>query len=132
MAKHIFDNDACCIACGFDGAEHHWLNHNTYEGVANPQPEPSCDAPEHVRAKALAMQPPAYSIYDDDDWEQDYGNDDDKSDNDRAYDDAYDERFLSDDEAMARVIQRGATREYLDAYLDGRHTFNRDGWEGRE
>lgn len=31
---HEFDDDAVCVRCGFDGAEHwHW-SHNTYEGVA--------------------------------------------------------------------------------------------------
>lgn len=33
---HEFDDDACCIHCGFDGAEwHHW-KHYTYEGQAQP------------------------------------------------------------------------------------------------
>lgn len=33
-SEHKLDEDACCIHCGFDAAEHwHW-RHNTYEGRA--------------------------------------------------------------------------------------------------
>lgn len=41
---HEFDEDACCIHCGFDGAEwHHW-KHNTWEGRAQPDArQPKCD-----------------------------------------------------------------------------------------
>jgi len=31
---HKFDDDGCCINCGFDGAEHHHWRNNTYEGRA--------------------------------------------------------------------------------------------------
>lgn len=32
--QHIYDDDGCCIICGFDMAEYsHWIN-NTYEGRA--------------------------------------------------------------------------------------------------
>ena len=35
QARHEFDEDACCVHCGFDGAEwHHW-KYNTYEGRAS-------------------------------------------------------------------------------------------------
>jgi hypothetical protein len=39
---HIWDDDACCINCGFDGAE--WSNwkHHTYEGKASSLPMPNC------------------------------------------------------------------------------------------
>lgn len=34
---HEWDDDGCCIRCGFDGAEWwHW-KHMTYEGKAQPQ-----------------------------------------------------------------------------------------------
>ena len=41
--KHEFDDDACCIHCGFDGAEWwHWQK-MTNEGRANPDAkEPVC------------------------------------------------------------------------------------------
>lgn len=42
---HEWDDDGCCVHCGFDGAEHwHWV-HNTYEGRAadaNKQKLPVC------------------------------------------------------------------------------------------
>lgn len=43
LAHHDFDDDACCIHCGFDGAEwHHW-RHNTWEGRAQPEArQPEC------------------------------------------------------------------------------------------
>jgi len=33
-APHEWDDEACCIHCGFDGAEHWWWSHDTYEGRA--------------------------------------------------------------------------------------------------
>ena len=40
--KHYFDDDAVCTLCGFDGAEwFHW-KHNTHEGKASEQKQPSC------------------------------------------------------------------------------------------
>lgn len=33
-APHEFDDEACCVHCGFDGAEHWWWAHDTYEGRA--------------------------------------------------------------------------------------------------
>ena len=39
---HEFDDDACCIHCGFDGAEWaHWKR-NTYEGKASDARQPLC------------------------------------------------------------------------------------------
>lgn len=40
---HEYDDDGCCVHCGFDGAEWwHW-KHNTYEGLARPdEKEPLC------------------------------------------------------------------------------------------
>lgn len=44
--QHEYDDDGCCIHCGFDGAEwHHW-RYNTYEGVAMKTPAPPCKAPD--------------------------------------------------------------------------------------
>ena len=34
---HEWDDDGCCIHCGFDGAEWHWWKHDTYEGRAQPE-----------------------------------------------------------------------------------------------
>ncbi len=40
--KHQYDEDACCIKCGFDGAEwSHW-KHHTYEGKASDEKYPIC------------------------------------------------------------------------------------------
>ena len=40
---HDFDDDACCIHCGFDGAEWHQWRHNTWEGRAQPEArQPLC------------------------------------------------------------------------------------------
>jgi hypothetical protein len=40
--RHEFDEDACCIKCGFDGAEWaHWKR-NTYEGKASNEKQPLC------------------------------------------------------------------------------------------
>lgn len=49
---HDFDDDACCIHCGFDGAEwHHW-RHNTYEGLATRDTQPPCsEYSEYRRAE---------------------------------------------------------------------------------
>ena len=50
IRRHEFDDDACCIHCGFDGAEwHHW-KHNTYEGRA----QPDAKAPLCVERPATA------------------------------------------------------------------------------
>ena len=32
--KHEYDDDGCCIHCGFDGAEWYWWKTSTYEGRA--------------------------------------------------------------------------------------------------
>ena len=41
--RHEFDDDGCCIHCGFDGAEWHWWKHSTYEGKAQPNAKrPQC------------------------------------------------------------------------------------------
>ncbi|MEY2689154.1 MAG: hypothetical protein RL375_3352 [Pseudomonadota bacterium] len=44
--RHEFDDDACCVHCGFDGAEwHHW-KHNTHEGRSQPEAkQPICTVP---------------------------------------------------------------------------------------
>jgi len=34
MKQHEYDDDGCCIHCGFDGAEWHWWKTSTYEGRA--------------------------------------------------------------------------------------------------
>ena len=39
---HEFDEDACCIHCGFDGAEWYWWRHNTYEGKDSEESQPDC------------------------------------------------------------------------------------------
>ncbi len=43
---HVLDDDACCIHCGFDAAEHHHWRHSTYEGraaaMAGNADEPPC------------------------------------------------------------------------------------------
>ncbi len=40
VQRHEWDEDACCIHCGFDGAEWwHWKR-NTYEGRANTEAKP--------------------------------------------------------------------------------------------
>lgn len=31
-APHEWDEHGCCLHCGFDGAEHWWWAHDTYEG----------------------------------------------------------------------------------------------------
>lgn len=36
-SHHEWDDDGCCIHCGFDGAEWHWWKHSTYEGRAQPE-----------------------------------------------------------------------------------------------
>lgn len=41
--QHEWDDDGCCIQCGFDGAEWHWWKHSTYEGRAKPDAkQPPC------------------------------------------------------------------------------------------
>lgn len=37
VGLHEYDDDACCIHCGFDGAEWHWWKNSTYEGRAQPE-----------------------------------------------------------------------------------------------
>ena len=40
--RHEWDEDACCVKCGFDGAEwSHWKK-NTYEGIASDEKMPLC------------------------------------------------------------------------------------------
>lgn len=42
--RHEWDDDACCIHCGFDGAEWHWWRHHTYEGKSQPEARmPPCE-----------------------------------------------------------------------------------------
>lgn len=50
---HVFDNDATCVCCGFDGAEHsHWRNY-THEGRALQTPAPLCITSEYVRKQRI-------------------------------------------------------------------------------
>lgn len=43
VRHHEWDDDGCCIYCGFDGAEWHWWKHSTYEGRAQPEArQPIC------------------------------------------------------------------------------------------
>lgn len=43
--RHEYDDDGCCIHCGFDGAEWwHWKR-NTYEGQGSDLEQPECTAP---------------------------------------------------------------------------------------
>lgn len=55
--EHQFDEDGCCIHCGFDGAEWHWWKHSTYEGRAQPQARmPRCVEREAPKAGAQGHQ----------------------------------------------------------------------------
>ena len=41
--SHVWDDDACCERCGFDGAEWYWWKHHTYEGKASDEKQmPPC------------------------------------------------------------------------------------------
>lgn len=41
--SHVWDEDSCCVHCGFDGAEWwHW-KHRTYEGRASDERMPICE-----------------------------------------------------------------------------------------
>ena len=40
--QHEWDDDGCCIHCGFDGAEWSWWKRNTYEGRASDAKQPAC------------------------------------------------------------------------------------------
>jgi len=43
QTMHIYDDDACCTRCGFDGAEwSHWKR-NTWEGRASDARMPLCN-----------------------------------------------------------------------------------------
>ncbi len=61
---HMFDDDACCVDCGFDGAEwSHWRNY-TYEGKASPGiKQPLCTKIGRKRNMWLEWAT---------DWEEDY------------------------------------------------------------
>lgn len=46
IGAHDFDDDGCCVKCGFDGAEWHWWKHSTYEGKAQTEAKmPRCKVP---------------------------------------------------------------------------------------
>lgn len=49
-ALHEWDDDGCCVHCGYDGAEYVWWRRHTYEGLALKTPMPPCrkalDAPQ--------------------------------------------------------------------------------------
>lgn len=38
LPPHEWDDDACCIHCGFDGAEWWWINRHTPPGERELQP----------------------------------------------------------------------------------------------
>lgn len=43
QTTHEWDDDGCCVHCGFDGAEWEWWKKETYEGRAQPEAEmPPC------------------------------------------------------------------------------------------
>ena len=42
---HEWDEDGCCIHCGFDGAEYLWWRRDTYEGRAMATEMPKCTVP---------------------------------------------------------------------------------------
>lgn len=45
IGAHEFDDDGCCINCGFDGAEWYWLKMIAYEeGAASNSKMPVCTA----------------------------------------------------------------------------------------
>lgn len=49
VRHHEWDDDGCCIHCGFDGAEWHWWKHSTYEGRAHPEARmPRCLTPNEL------------------------------------------------------------------------------------
>lgn len=50
MKVHQYDEDGCCIHCGFDGAEWHWWKTSTYEGRA----DEDAKAPECIERKEEA------------------------------------------------------------------------------
>jgi len=57
---HDFDEDGCCIHCGFDGAEWHWWKHSTYEGQSRPDARmPRCNRYSFYRRKPNAASPAA-------------------------------------------------------------------------
>lgn len=42
---HEWDDDGCCVHCGFDGAEYWWWRRDTYEGRAMATEMPKCKVP---------------------------------------------------------------------------------------
>lgn len=42
---HEWDDDGCCVHCGFDGAEYWWWRRDTYEGRAMATEIPKCKVP---------------------------------------------------------------------------------------
>lgn len=60
-APHEWDDDGCCVHCGFDGAEHaHWRA-NTYEGRAAPEEKrrlPPCRDPRTGTIRTIDVPAP--------------------------------------------------------------------------
>lgn len=55
--SHEWDDDACCVHCGFDGAEWWHGKHRTYEGRASNETMPLCDrAPQQDSAPEKALR----------------------------------------------------------------------------
>ncbi len=42
IGAHDFDEDCCCVVCGFDAAEWYWWKNNTYEGRSVDAKMPRC------------------------------------------------------------------------------------------
>lgn len=57
-APHEWDDEAVCVHCGFDGAEHWWWSHDTYEGRAAPEEKrrmPPCRDPLTGNVRMIEM-----------------------------------------------------------------------------
>lgn len=54
LAAHEFDDDGCCVRCGFDASEWSWWRYATREGMAMKTPMPHCvmDAYEQTDRQA--------------------------------------------------------------------------------
>lgn len=61
-APHEWDDDGCCVYCGFDGAEHWWWAHDTYEGRSAPDENrrlPPCRDPRTGLVRMMRATPTA-------------------------------------------------------------------------
>ena len=53
---HEWDDDGCCVHCGFDGAEYWWWRRDTYEGRAMATEMPKCKVPNaEITGRTLAQ-----------------------------------------------------------------------------